>query len=115
MNRVSYLLEVTANYVSFGLALYALGAVLTLIWLRKRNRAGTPDHSTAHIVRAGACVTALLLLEIIRQFCDFPLWAIRAVLPGLYFVLGNSVFHLMRADTVKRESLLTKDAGQTPS
>ena len=95
----SFFFDLTTSYISFGLALYASAAVISLAWIRATRRA-TPHIVMRDVPRACACVVALVLLEAIRQLWDsfnyehFPLWITRIVLPVLYLVLGNSIFRM---------------------
>jgi len=118
MSNLTYLLDIATNYVSFGLALYAIGSLLALIWMRHWNEPRS-HAAMADVLRAGACVIALVMLEVIRQFWDtfhyrhFPLWITRAALPVLYFTLGNSIFRLVSTDANDAPaSLVSSEAGR---
>ncbi len=98
----SDLLSIVANYVTFGLALYVIGAFCALVTVRRRTLFRLPLTASS-FTRAYSCVIALVLLEAIRQVWDsfhyqhFPLWITRSVLPCLYLVLGNAVSRISRA------------------
>jgi hypothetical protein len=98
---IAFVLDVVTSYVSFGLALYAGGALAASIWMRRRPSA-TPKAMLTDLSRAYGCMIVLVLLEAVQQLWDsfhaehLPLSITRAVLPVLYLVLGNSVFRLIR-------------------
>jgi hypothetical protein len=98
---VSFVLDVVTSYISFGLALYAGGALGALIWMRRRNGV-TSKAMFADLSRAYSCMILVVLLEAIQQLWDsfhsehLPLAITRAALPVLYLVLGNSAFRLIK-------------------
>jgi peptidoglycan/LPS O-acetylase OafA/YrhL len=95
VSELEFWINTASNYVSFGLALYAIGNVLALVWHCRNN----PESQlpVVDLARAGICVIALLLMEAGRQFWDsyhvqhFPLWITRLALPAIYLMLGNSI------------------------
>ena len=95
----TFFFDLTTSYVSFGLALYACAAIMSLGWLRATKRS-TPQLVMRDLSRICGCVVCLVLLEAVRQVWDsffyehFPLWITRMVLPVLYLVLGNSIFRM---------------------
>lgn len=99
LDQLLYLFDIGTNYVSFGLAIYAAGAVCAFWWTRRvAGPVQSPDRASG--LRAGTCVVALIALEVMRQFWDtfhyqhFPLWITRLILPVLYVTLGNALFRL---------------------
>jgi hypothetical protein len=104
MHKLIFLLDTATDYVSFGLAIYAIGAMLATIWMQ-RGRRSMSAAATMDILHAGSCVIALVLLEATRRFWDglhnehFSFWITRLAFPVVYAVLGNSTFRLTNVDT----------------
>lgn len=104
-------IEVGGSYVCFGLALYAISAVASFAWLRLHSDEDQrPCHSAAF--RICFCLVALIVLEAVRQIGDslqyqlFPVWITRLMLPGIYFILGNSAFALVHRELDKHAAEL---------
>ncbi len=98
-SEITWLIKILTSYISFGLALYAAGGVLALLWIRRRQSAG-PRFVLADLARSYAVVVFFVLFEAVRQVWDsfnadhFPLWVTRIVLPVAYLTLGNSVIRM---------------------
>jgi hypothetical protein len=111
---VSFVLDVGISYVSFGLALYAGGALAALMWIRRRGGV-TSQAMFADLARTYGCMIILILLEAVPQLWDsfhvehFPQALTRAALPVLYLVLGNSAFRLIKRNFSDLDASKTDD------
>lgn len=101
--ELSWFLDIITNYISFGLALYAVGAIVSLVWMRRKKQI-MPSAVMKDLSRTYFCVVCLVLLEATRQVWDtfndyhFPLWITRILLPVLYLTLGNSIISVTNAE-----------------
>lgn len=106
-----FLMGTLSEYVCFGLALYALCALVTVLWVR-RHDGFVLDSSFAEVWRAYGCLILLISLQTVQLIwdCFYARHALhqitRTALPVLYLLVGNSAMRSVHHDIHQTSSPL---------
>ena len=108
----TFYFDIALSYLTFGLAIYAIGGFVALLWIRRKG--GTPKQLLRDLCVAYTAIIGLILLEACRQLWDnfrldrFPVQITRVLVPALYLLIGNTLVSIASFSSAQASLAETK-------